>query len=518
MPFSRSENPEELVTLYEIAVLLASGDQTKVLERTLDLLEQRTGLLRGTIMLLLPDNTGLEVHAALRDHRQGPNHARYTKGEGVIGRVIETGNPLLVPDITAEPLFKNRIYQRPIENESGLGFVCVPVSIENETVGTLSVDVPREKNETLDVVLRMASIVAAMIAGYLRGERHLRIERESLQRENQRLRSALGEKFRPENLIGASSAMSEVSSRIGLVAQADTTVLIRGPSGTGKELVASAIHYSSNRRDKPFVKVNCAALSESLIESELFGHEKGAFTGASYTRIGRLEEAEGGTLFLDEIGEFSSSIQVKLLRVLQEREFERVGSNKTKSANIRLIAATNKDLEKAVEEGSFREDFYYRIHVFPMHIPPLNQRKDDILPLANHFLNRYATRMQKQVTRISTPAINLLLAYHWPGNVRELENSIEYAVLLSTDGVIYAHNLPPTLQAPTQTNVTASGTLRARIDALERDMIVDALKRSNGNMASAARELGITSRMVRYKVKHLGIPLKELTRPERRVS
>ena len=221
--------------------------------------------------------------------------------------------------------------------------------------------------------------------------------------------------------------------KIHQVAASDTTVLIRGESGTGKELVASAIHYTSPRAKKPFVKVNCAALNENLLESELFGHEKGAFTGASVRRAGRLEEAEGGTLFLDEIGDFSPAIQVKLLRVLQEREFERVGSNQTLKANVRIIAATNQDLEARSSEGQFRQDLYYRINVFPIMLPPLRERKDDILLLADHFVAKYAKKMGKDVRRISTPAINMMLAYHWPGNVRELENCIEYAVLLSND-------------------------------------------------------------------------------------
>ena len=269
--------------------------------------------------------------------------------------------------------------------------------------------------------------------------------------------------------------------------------------------MASAIHYSSRRSQKPLVKVNCAALNEGLLESELFGHEKGAFTGALFERDGRLDEAEGGTLFLDEVGDFSPAIQVKLLRVLQEREFERVGSNKTVKADVRVIAATNQDLEARVSDGLFRQDLYYRINVFPIFLPPLRERKHDILLLADHFVAKYSKKMGKEVRRISTPAINMMFAYHWPGNVRELENCIEYAVLLSNDGVIHGHNLPPTLQLPEPSEASNAGLLKARVRVLERDMLVDALKSSGGSITAAARQLGITPRMVRYKLKHLGI-------------
>ena len=281
--------------------------------------------------------------------------------------------------------------------------------------------------------------------------------------------------------------MRAVYLQIRQVAPSDTTALIRGESGTGKELVASAIHYASPRAKRPFVKVNCAALNENLLESELFGHEKGAFTGALCARAGRLEEAEGGTLFLDEIGDFSPALQVKLLRVLQEREYQRVGSNRTLKADVRIIAATNQDLEARMSEGLFRQDLYYRINVFPISLPPLRDRKDDILLLADHFVAKYAKKMGKEVRRISTPAINMMFAYHWPGNVRELENCIEYAVLLTSDGVIHGQNLPPTLQLPEASESVRQGLLRTRVELLEHDMITDALKSCQGSVSMVAR-------------------------------
>ena len=251
--------------------------------------------------------------------------------------------------------------------------------------------------------------------------------------------------------------------------------------------------------------MNCAALSENLLESELFGHEKGAFTGALDRRTGRIEEAEQGTLFLDEIGDFSPAVQVKLLRFLQERQYERVGSNRTTRADVRVIAATNKDLEEAVKQGTFRQDLYYRINVFPIFLPPLRDRRSDILLLADHFVARYAAKLGKEVRRISTPAINMMLAYHWPGNVRELENCIEYAMLLSNDGAIHGHHLPPTLQMPEASETAPVGSLTARVQILERDLIMDALKSAGGNLSAAARLLGITPRMIRYKIKKLDL-------------
>jgi Nif-specific regulatory protein len=299
--------------------------------------------------------------------------------------------------------------------------------------------------------------------------------------------------------------MRDVYRQIHQVSRSDTTVLIRGESGTGKELVAHAIHYASLRADGPFIKINCAALNENLLESELFGHEKGAFTGAIQTRKGRLEEGNNGTIFLDEIGDFSPAIQVKLLRVLQEREFERVGSNRTSKTNARIITATSRDLEKCVDQGTFRQDLYYRINVFPIFLPPLRERKDDILLLADFFVERYSKKLGKDVRRITTPAINMMVSYHWPGNVRELENCIERAVLLSSDGVIHGHHLPPTLQTSDASGTAGIGSLKERVNLFERDLIIDALKRCDGNLAAAARDLKTTARIMRYKVRELDI-------------
>jgi Nif-specific regulatory protein len=292
---------------------------------------------------------------------------------------------------------------------------------------------------------------------------------------------------------------------VAQVARTDTTVLIRGESGTGKELIAQAIHYNSLRAKRPFIKVSCAALPESLIESELFGYEKGAFTGAQASKKGRFELAEAGTLFLDEIGELNLATQVKLLRVLQAKEYERLGATKTMRSNVRMITATNKDIEKAITEGTFRDDLYYRLNVFSIFIPPLRERKPDLLLLADHFLEKASLANNKHIKRISTPAIDMLMAYHWPGNVRELENAIERAVVVCDGQVVHAHHLPPTLQTAASSGTSMSLSLQDALDAYEKDLIQDALKTSRGNRAKAARLLNTTGRIMNYKVRQLGI-------------
>ncbi|HWR13133.1 MAG TPA: sigma-54 dependent transcriptional regulator [Rectinemataceae bacterium] len=299
-------------------------------------------------------------------------------------------------------------------------------------------------------------------------------------------------------MIGTSDRMKEVFTLIGQVAGTNATVLVLGESGTGKELVAKAIHDCSPRSGGPFIAVNCAALPESIIESELFGHEKGAFTGAIAARQGRFEAAKDGTLFLDEIGDLSPTVQVKLLRILQERSFERVGGNKAIRTNARIIAATHRDLLKEVEAGNFREDLFFRLNVFPVHIPPLRERGADILLLADHFAEKFGESSGKHIKRISSPALDLLMIYHWPGNVRELENCISRAGIVSTDGVIHSYNLPPSLQSATSTGTEPISTFDGAVARLEKEMLVEALKIERGNSAQAAQRLGITERRFRF--------------------
>lgn len=382
--------------------------------------------------------------------------------------------------------------------------IAVPAAGGGNRLGILIAAVSRSFQRSDDLP-ELLNLFGSMIAQAYRIEYAVRGERERLREENQHLKLELKEKYDFSHIIGTSNAMKLVYEQVTQVARSNATVLLRGESGTGKELIANAIHYNSLRSKKPFVKVNCAALPESLIESELFGHEKGAFTGADRLKRGRFELAEGGTLFLDEIGDLPQQTQIKLLRVLQEREFERVGGTQTLRANIRLIAATNKDLETAIRNGQFREDLYYRLNVFTIFLPPLRERKSDILLLAEHFLEKYEREHNKRVRRISTPAIDMLMSYHYPGNVRELENAIERAVLACDANVIHSHHLPPTLQTAEVSGTVTDLSLSAAVAAFERGLIQDALKSTRGNVAKAAKLLVSTERILGYKIRKYGI-------------
>ena len=518
-PTGVSDHRYQLGILYAIAVIIGKrSGQRKMLQDVLDVLEVELAMQRGTVMLLSADGSELVVEATKNIYAVRATTSCYRPGEGITGRVFQTGEAAVVPRIVKEPNFQDRIHRRGEGLSPHLSFICVPITTDNEVVGTLAVDVQGQHQEDLQDAKRLLSVVASLIANDVKSRRAVQLQSRMFEEENLQLRSALGERFRPESIIGNSHAMRNVYESIHKVAGNDTTVLIRGESGTGKELVASAVHYASPRAQQPLVKVNCAALSETLLESELFGHEQGAFTGAIRTRVGRIEQAEGGTLFLDEVGDFSPAIQVKLLRVLQEKAFERVGSSTTRRANIRIVTATNRNLEAAVEDGSFRQDLYYRINVFSLYLPPLRERKDDILLLADHFIEKHARSMGKDTHRISTSAINMMLAYHWPGNVRELENCIEHAVLLSSDGVIHGYHLPPTLQTPDTRGQRDDCSLKTCVNRLERDMILDALKRNGGNISAASRQLGITPRMTRYKIEKLGVDYQEMVKARHRTQ
>jgi Nif-specific regulatory protein len=308
-----------------------------------------------------------------------------------------------------------------------------------------------------------------------------------------------------ENIVGESPQMKEVFRTIEKVARSNATVLILGETGVGKELVAEALHRNSSRSDRPFVKMNCAALHESLLESELFGHERGAFTGADRQRTGRFELANEGTLFLDEIGNMTPSTQTKVLRVLQEREFERLGGSRTVKVDVRLVAATNKNLEEAIHRGEFREDLYYRLNVVNVSVPPLRERKEDIVPLASHFIDRFAKELKKDVRGLEPAAVRALKRHTWPGNIRELENTIERAVLMCDGEVIHGHHLPPSLQTAEASGTVTRVSLEDAVGAYEKDLIQDALKTTRGNRAKAARLLDTTERIINYKVRNYGI-------------
>jgi Nif-specific regulatory protein len=494
----------KLGTLVDVSQALAGHlSLTAGLSAVLLTLARRCGAVRGTVALLDEETGDLEIRAGigLTPERQ---RTRYGIGEGITGEVAASGSPIVVPRIGNDHRFLYRAAGRDERQGGEFSFVCVPILLHRKPVGTLSIELVYRVEREFDRLVKFLSVVASMISQAVRIHRLLESERQRLVSENAQLRQELQQRHFT-NLIGASGPMRQLYEEMERVASTSTTVLIRGESGTGKELIAQAIHYNSPRAEKPFIKVNCAALPETLAESELFGHERGSFTGAQARKKGRFELASGGTIFLDEIGELSPAIQVKLLRVLQEREFERVGGTEPVRVDVRVIAATNRNLERALADGGFREDLYYRLNVFPIFIPPLRARRADVLPLADHFIEKYATEHGKSIKRISTPAIDLLSRYHWPGNVRELENTIERAVLMADGEVIHGHHLPPTLQTAEASGTVVSTSLGAAVDAFERGLIEDALKTCRGNRSQAARLLSTTERVVSYKVKKYGI-------------
>ena len=493
---------KELSLLFEISrTLERSMDLRDVVGPVLKAMATNMGMLRGTLTLLNRETGEISIEAAYGLLASQQKRGQYKLGEGVTGKVVQTGKPAVIPRISEEPQFLNRTGARKRLRKKDISFLCVPIILGNEVIGALSADRLFAETVSFEEDIRLLSIIASMIAQAVKLRQGAIEERKKLLEENIRLQQVLKDRFHPSNIIGNSKAMQSVYDLIAHVSKSDATVLIRGESGVGKELVANAIHYNSLRANKPFIKVNCAALPETIIESELFGHERGAFTGALSQRKGRFELAEGGTIFLDEIGDLSAALQIKLLRILQEKEFERVGGTTTIKANVRVIAATNRNLEKLATDGQFRQDLYYRLNVFPIHIPPLRERKTDIPLLIDFFIEKYGKLNHKDIHRISTAAIDMCMSYHWPGNVRELENCIERAVLLTNDDVIHAHHLPPTLQTPKTSDVSVEATCEAVLDNVERNLIMDALKASRGNMAKAARALGLTDRVMGLRIK-----------------
>ena len=481
---------------------MAEGaDFEATLSTVLDSLSAQLGFRHGTITLHNRATGQIAIDVASGITAQQARRGRYALGEGVTGEVVATGEPAVIPRISESPLFLDRIGR---DRSRDASFLCVPIKANNEVCGTLSVD--REFDETVDLDrdLRLLTLVASMLGQVVRGRRAAEEERRELEAENLRLRAELRER-RGGRMIGRSEAVAEIERQVEQVAASDATVLILGETGTGKELVADAVHYASARASGPLVKVHCAALPESIVESELFGHERGAFTGAVESRPGRFELAQRGTLFLDEIGEVPLSLQVKLLRVLQERQIERVGGVTPIDLDVRVIAATNRDLEAMVEQGSFRRDLYYRINVYPIIVPPLRERRSDIVVLADAFAARSAERNARSAPRVKSAVIDMLMTYHWPGNVRELESCIERAVLLAREGVIEPQHLPPTLQTAEATDTTTTCDLKASVEDYERRLISRALRDAKGNMSQAARTLATTQRIIRYKVNKYGI-------------
>lgn len=527
---------QELDILEKISQILGDGlELSQVFQRAMVLLSQRVDVKRASLALFDPAIEQLRIVAAIGMSEEEMQRGRYKLGEGITGRVVATGQAQVVPDISRDPSFLNRTGARTLEVSSvdggeRISFVCVPIKDGDRFVGALSVDKPYVDDATLAADARLLTIVAGSFAQAIRLHQLVQTEKERLLDENRQLRDDLHSKYRFDNIIGSSPAMLDVLATIAQVASSRATVLLLGETGVGKELVAKAIHYNSPRRDKALIRVNCGALSTQLLESELFGHVKGAFTGAIRDKVGRFEAADGGTIFLDEVGTLDPQLQVKLLRVLQEREFERVGDHHTVSVDVRVIAATNLDLQEEVRRGNFREDLYYRLNVVTLSLPPLRSRRADIPRLIDHFLDRYNRENNRHLSKISRNVLNTLLRYPWPGNVRELENTIERAVVLSqseefTEDLLplqirlYAQqtrsdapddsieDLARRLAAQAVSNFESSpGQIYAlAVNELERRLIEQALERTEGVKTRAADFLGINRNTLNKKVKDFNI-------------
>ncbi|MFT4174901.1 MAG: nif-specific transcriptional activator NifA [Rhodocyclaceae bacterium] len=434
----------ELVTIYEISKLLtASLDVSRTLREALNVLVQHMGFRRAMIVLE-DDGDGLDLAAAVGLSADEWDGGHYHAGEGVIGRVFASGSPMVIADIRQEPLYLNRTGSLTSAGEEVIAFVGVPVRTGGEMIGVLSIDRLANARGEFSRDVRLLSMIANLIGQTVALQRLVVDERERLMLQSKRARHETPRaRFRLNNVVGASRVMQDVFAQVHQVAPARSTVLLRGESGTGKEVIARAIHELSPRRAGPFIKLNCAALSESLLESELFGHEKGAFTGAANERKGRFELANGGTLFLDEIGDVSPAFQTKLLRVLQEREFERVGGSRPIKVDVRLVCATNRNLEQMVTAETFRADLYFRINVVSIFLPPLRERREDIPSLVKHFLDRFNRENARQLS-IGPAAQEMLLRCYWPGNVRELENCIERGATMALHDELSVEDFPCT--------------------------------------------------------------------------
>ncbi len=521
----------DLTILGEISQIMGSSLELRtVFERVMRVLAAHLGIEKGRLVIHDDATDRLRIEAAhglsAEEHRRGV----YAIGEGITGSVYATGQPRVIPDVRTEPDYLDRTGGHKASPEQ-YSFICVPITTEGRTIGVLSVDKRFRDQESLQKDLHLLTIVTAMISQAVRINWMVHREKDQHADELAELRKTMHDRYQFANIVGSSAPMMEVFRVIDQVARTRATILLMGETGSGKEMIAKAIHYNSDRKDKPFIRVNCGALTGTLLESELFGHVKGAFTGAIRDKIGRFEAADGGTLFLDEIGTLEIPLQVKLLRVLQEREFERVGDVHTISCDVRIIAAANVDLEQEVRAKRFRDDLYYRLNVVAIRLPPLRERKDDVPQLIDHFLDKYNNENDKSLRKISRDLLNLLLRYPWPGNVRELENVIERAVVLSRDEHFTEDLLPLTLktfaeqsrpslrtdspgdmlkqlvtQAMDEQAYGAEGSIWDRVtSSMERALIEEAMRRCDHVKLKAADYLGINRNTLNKKYHDLGL-------------
>jgi len=476
-------------------------DLRKAFDQVVAALKRELKMERATLVLLDTETGELEIKIADGLTEEQIKRGRYRVGEGITGEVVRTGKTIGVPDISKEPRFLNRTGARlGLKVTRTLSFMGAPIKLEGQVIGVVSVDKEFESEGQFRRDLQLLDIISSSLAQAVRIHMMADEVRKELEDRNIYLRSELSRKFSFANIIGSSQGMQEVFQRIQMVAKSKATVLIRGESGTGKELVAKAIHFNSPLKEKPFIKVDCATIPETLLESELFGHTRGSFTGAIADKKGKFEVADGGTIFLDEIGEMSPALQAKFLRVLQERVIEPIGSNKPKSISVRVIAATNKDVEKLMTEGRFREDLYYRLNVVPVFIPALRARKADIPYLAEYFLERF-NKENKKEHKVSPELLEEFMAYDWPGNVRELENLIERLVIMSEEKILGPGKVSLKNRAPEAVMASSAAVNGQRpLADLEKDAVLKALKQTGGRQVDAARILGVTLRQLRYRM------------------
>ncbi len=484
------------------------GPLREGLEKLLESTTEKMGYKRMSLAIFDPKTQSIEFSLYV-GHSRTPKYT-YTPGQGIIGQVVKEQSPMIVPLMKDDPNFLNLAFDRSSEELSSLSFISVPIkrqSQENEPeiLGVLNAEMELRDLPELESNCRFLQVLGMFIArqtSFLQEE----VSRQKEQPQFTPAELNIARQSMAQNkLISSSKAMNQIMNQIMQVAASRATVLIRGESGTGKELLAEAIHNLSPRKDKPFIKLNCASLPNELLESELFGYERGAFTGAMGQKKGRFELAHQGTLFLDEVGELSAEAQAKLLRAIQEGEIQRLGGEKTTRVNVRIICATHQPLENLIEQGRFREDLYYRINVFPIFIPALRERCEDILPMADHFLQLFCREYEKNIKRISPPAIDLLIQYHWPGNVRELRNCLERSVIICNEEVIRTYHLPSTLQTAESTATDHELPFVETVARFEQELIIDALKKARGNMLQAARDLRVSYRIINYKVKKFKI-------------
>lgn len=510
----------ELTTIYEISKALASTlNLNNSLNSVANILDKFIDMKFGSVVLYNADTRELSNFVALGIDEEEKKLRTYKVGEGIIGKVFKSGSPIVIPDVRDEPSLIDQI--KLYDHNQRFSYICVPIKTGEKVIGTLGVAFyGGNVSFSMEAGIRILTMVASLIGQTAELSHMVQREKRQLIQEKTNLHQQLRSKHSLENVIGQGEWMKEIFDTVHRVAATTATVFLRGESGTGKELIARAVHYNSPRAKKPFIKINCAALPETLLESELFGHEKGSFTGAMNERKGRFELADGGTIFLDEIGDIPVSTQMKLLRVLQEKKFERLGSSKTISVDVRVIAATNLDLEKAMMKGVFREDLYYRLNVIPIFLPPLRDRKEDIPILIEHFLERFNEENKKKI-RLSNDVMALMFEYSWPGNVRQLENCIERLVIMADRDRVTIDDLPYEIRAfskpvyvdpdtsEIKKDVPGNVSLTKTVKQMEKERIIEALRRCGWVKSRAATLLGISTRQVDYRIIKYGIEIKK---------